>query len=85
MNIAHELLGGLAACLTTLAFLPQVIQVFKTRSARDISLPMYIVFVSGVVLWLVYGLLIGAWPVIIGNVVTLVLAGSVLIMKLRFG
>jgi MtN3 and saliva related transmembrane protein len=80
-----DLLGYLAAFCTTGAFLPQVIQAWKTRDTRAISLPMYLVFVSGVLLWLLYGLQINNWPMTIANVVTLVLAGAVLVMKLRYG
>ncbi len=80
-----DLLGYLAACCTTGAFLPQVIQAWKTRDTRAISLPMYLVFVLGVLLWLIYGLQIGNWPMTIANVVTLGLAGTVLLMKLRYG
>jgi MtN3 and saliva related transmembrane protein len=83
MNV--DLIGSLASTLTTIAFVPQVWRVWKTRSARDLSLPMYLIFTSGVVLWLIYGLLIGAMPIIAGNVVTLLLAGTVVAMKLKFG
>ena len=81
--VVIEGIGDLAASLTTLSFLPQVLRVWRTGQTRDISLAMYVVFVSGVVMWLVYGILIMKWPVIVGNAVTLLLAGSVLIMKLR--
>ena len=83
MNV--DLIGGLASALTTLAFIPQVWRVWKTRSARDLSLPMYLIFTTGVVLWLVYGLALGAWPIIAGNVITLFLASTVVAMKLKFG
>lgn len=79
-----ELLGFVAGACTTAAFLPQVVQVWRTRSAADISLWMYCVFVFGVVLWLAYGLFVAAMPLIVTNVVTLLLAGAVLVMKLRF-
>lgn len=79
-----DLFGYIAAGFTTLSFLPQVIQVWRTRSARDLSLPMYLMFLAGVVCWLTYGLLLGAWPIILANTVTLTLAGSVLVMKLIF-
>ncbi len=75
----------IAGTLTTLAFLPQVMQVVKTKSTEDISLVMYIVFITGVAFWLLYGILLGAWPVIIANIVTFILALIVLVMKLRFG
>jgi MtN3 and saliva related transmembrane protein len=83
MNV--DLIGSVASALTTIAFIPQVWRVWKTRSAHDLSLPMYLIFTSGVVLWLLYGLLLGAMPIIVGNVVTLFLAGTVLAMKLKFG
>jgi MtN3 and saliva related transmembrane protein len=83
MNV--DLIGSLASALTTIAFIPQVWRVWKTRSAHDLSLPMYLIFTSGVVLWLLYGLLLGAMPIIVGNVMTLFLAGTVLAMKLKFG
>ena len=81
----NDSIGIIAGTLTTLAFLPQVLQVLKTRSTQDISLVMYIVFTTGVGFWLLYGILLGAWPVIISNVVTLVLAMIVLVVKLRNG
>jgi len=79
-----ELFGYLAAACTTLAFLPQVIRVWRTRSARDISVAMYVVMVTGVVAWIVYGLRIHSRPLVVANSVTLVLAGSVLVGVLRF-
>jgi len=80
-----DLIGSLASALTTIAFVPQVWRAWKTRSARDLSLSMYSIFTTGVVLWFVYGVMIGAVPIIVGNAVTLVLAGAVLAMKLKFG
>ena len=80
-----DLIGAVAAVLTTVAFVPQVWRVWKTRSARDLSLLMYSIFTCGVALWFVYGLLLGAWPIILCNGLTLLLAGTVLAMKLRFG
>ena len=81
----NNLIGSLAAFLTTLAFVPQAWLTWKSRRAEGVSLGMYTIFTTGVALWLVYGLLLGAWPVIIANVVTLVLAVFILAMKLRFG
>ena len=80
-----DLIGTVAAVLTTIAFVPQVWRIWKTRSARDLSLPMYLIFTVGVALWFVYGLQLGAWPIIACNGITLLLAGTVLAMKLRFG
>lgn len=85
MPPAAELIGYLAASLTTVAFLPQVVRIWRTRSARDVSLPTVVLFTTGVALWLVYGLLLTAWPIIAANVVTLVLALLILALKLRFG
>lgn len=79
------LVGMVAGICTTLAFVPQVLQVYKSRSAKDISLGMYAIFLSGVVLWLIYGVMINAMPIILANAVTLILAGAVLLAKLRFG
>ncbi len=84
MNV-ETLVGMIAGILTTIAFVPQVLQVYRSRSAKDISLGMYAIFVSGVLLWLVYGCMIGAMPVIVANGVTLLLAAAILVGKLRFG
>jgi len=83
--LLNDSIGIIAGSLTTIAFLPQVIHVLKTKSTEDISLGMYVVFTSGVVFWLIYGILLGAWPVIIANVVTFILALIVLVLKLRYG
>jgi MtN3 and saliva related transmembrane protein len=81
---AAEAIGYVAAVLTTLAFVPQAWQTWRTRDAAGISLGKYAMFCTGVALWLVYGLLLGAWPIILANAVTLVLALAILVMKLRF-
>lgn len=80
-----DLIGSLAATLTTTAFVPQVWKIWKTRHTHDISLGMYVAFTCGVALWLSYGILLGSWPIIIANGITVCLAGTVLFMKLRFG
>lgn len=79
-----ELLGYVAACLTTLSFVPQATLIYRTRNASGVSLGMYSVFVVGVALWLAYGLLTRAWPVVAANAVTLALALLIVAMKLRF-
>jgi MtN3 and saliva related transmembrane protein len=78
-----EWLGLIAGFLTTIAFLPQVIKTWKTQSARDISLTMFLLFCSGVLLWLIYGILIDDLPIIVANIATLLLASSILFFKLR--
>lgn len=80
----NDLIGYLAASLTTLSFVPQAWHTFRTRDVSGISLGMYSVFTLGVALWLVYGLLLQAWPVVIANAITLILALAILGMKLHF-
>ncbi len=80
-----ELFGYLAATLTTVSFIPQVLQVWRTKHTKDISLGMYSIFTVGIAVWLVYGILLGSMPIIIANSITIVLAGSVLAMKLKYG
>jgi MtN3 and saliva related transmembrane protein len=77
-------IGYLAAALTTVAFIPQVLHTWRLRSANGISLGMYVTFTIGVVLWLLYGVLLGAWPIIIANTVTLALTTSVLVLAIRY-
>jgi MtN3 and saliva related transmembrane protein len=80
-----ELFGYLAAFLTTISFIPQVIQVWRSKHTKDISLGMYSIFTLGIVVWFIYGILLDSWPIIIANSITIVLAGSVLTMKLKYG
>ena len=80
-----EWIGYAAATLTTASFVPQAWLTFKTRDVSGISLGMYSAFTLGIALWLAYGLRIEAWPVVMANVITLVLAASILVMRLRFG
>jgi MtN3 and saliva related transmembrane protein len=79
-----ELIGHVAGFLTTVAFLPQAIKVWRSKSAHDISVGMYGVFIAGLLCWLVYGWRLQAWPIVIANSLTIVLAGGVLGMKLRY-
>jgi MtN3 and saliva related transmembrane protein len=81
---AIDWMGSIAATLTTTSFIPQVWQVWCTRHTKDISLGMYAIFTCGVAMWLVYGALLGSWPIIIANGLTLFFAGAVLCMKLLF-
>jgi MtN3 and saliva related transmembrane protein len=80
-----EIVGFVAASLTTVSFVPQAWHTFRTRDVSGISLGMYSCFTLGVLLWLVYGLLVEAWPVVVANAITLALAAAILTMKLRFG
>lgn len=79
VNITGSLAGG----LTTIAFIPQVLRTWKTRSAQDISLFMFLLFSCGVLLWLIYGIMLHALPIIVANGITLVLSISILAMKVR--
>jgi MtN3 and saliva related transmembrane protein len=78
-----ETIGFIAALLTTAAFVPQTLHSLRTRNLEGVSLSMYVIFTAGVALWFTYGLLIESWPVIAANAVTLVLAGMILILKIR--
>ncbi|MEI8030729.1 MAG: SemiSWEET transporter [Comamonadaceae bacterium] len=81
---ASEFIGYLAAFLTTASFVPQAWHTFTTRDVSGISLGMYSAFTLGIACWLIYGLLLGAWPIVIANVITLALATTILVMKLRY-
>lgn len=78
-------IGYVAAVLTTISFVPQVWQIWRTKITKGISLRMYILFTTGVGLWLVYGIMITAWPMIAANTITVILAALVLVLKLRHG
>lgn len=82
---AIEWLGTCAALLTTGSFIPQAWLIFRTRQVEGISVGMYSAFTLGVALWLLYGVALGSWPIIMANAVTLTLASAILIMRVRFG
>lgn len=78
------LVGLAAGFLTTIAFVPQVVKIWKTRSAKDVSLPAFATFSLGMAGWLAFGILKQDLPIILWNAVTLVLAIAILVMKVRF-
>lgn len=82
--LSIDLLGTLAGALTTVSFIPQVIKTWRCRSAADISYGMFLLFGAGVALWLAYGIALGAKPIIIANAITLVLALTILALKVHF-
>ena len=84
-DLTRKLIGAAAACCTTFSFVPQALRIVRTRDTKAISLPMYLVFGLGIALWLVYGLLMGSWPIIGSNVVTLMLVGMIVVLKVRYG
>ena len=77
-----QIVGSIAATLTTLAFVPQAYYSFKTRDLSGISLPMYSTFTLGVAFWLIYGLLRRDWPIIIANIITICLSSVILMLKI---
>jgi len=79
-----DFLGLIAGTLTTIAFFPQLLKVWKSKSAKDVSLVMMITFCIGIFLWIAYGVAIGAMPIIVTNAVTLALALLILILKIRY-
>lgn len=83
--MSATVIGLTAAFFTTVAFLPQVIHVWRTRSTKDISLAMFVVFTAGIFLWLIYGLILHDVPLIASNAITFLLSGTILYFKLRHG
>ena len=82
-TIHPDVFGGVAAILTTIAFVPQVMKSWRSGSTRDVSLGMFVIFSTGLSLWLVYGFIIESRPIIIANIVTLSLTGIIITFKLR--
>lgn len=80
-----EAIGSAAAVLTTSAFLPQTIRLLVRKDTAAISLSMYVIFATGVALWLAYGIALGRWPIILANAVTLAFALAIIAAKLRYG
>ena len=83
-NFILKYIGFLAAFCTTFAFIPQAVKVWKTKSTKDISLYMFIIFTVGVFSWLIYGITISDMPIILANSVTLVLSLFILIYKIKY-
>ena len=80
-TVIIEIIGYLALFCTTISFIPQVIELYRRKSAKDISTSMYIIYALGMILWLIYTIWIKAVPLIIGNVISLILAIIILTMK----
>lgn len=79
----HDLVGFAAAFFTTASFVPQAVHSWVTRDLAGVSLWMYALFTIGILLWLIYGIILGAWPIIIANTITLSLASVVLFLKIK--
>ena len=84
MSLAADIVGTGAALCSMTSFMPQIVKIWRERDASSVSLRMYLVTVTGFVLWTIYGVLIGSWPVTASNVVCLVMSGAVLALKWRF-
>lgn len=84
MKVWVEYVGSFAAACTTLCWIPQAVKIIRERQTQGISLITQAVFTVGLALWLVYGLLLANWPLIVSNAVTLILAAVILILKVRF-
>ena len=84
LNLIIEYIGFFAAICTTVAFFPQAVKVWKTKSTKDISLSMFIIFTIGVFAWLAYGIIISNLPLIFANAVTLTLSLFILVYKLKY-
>jgi MtN3 and saliva related transmembrane protein len=83
--VTGDWIGYLAAALTTLSFVPQALQIIRSKDTRGISMPMYLSFTVGVCCWIGYGFVLGSLPMIAANLVTLALAATILALKLRYG
>ncbi|MCX8034118.1 MAG: SemiSWEET transporter [Thermodesulfovibrio sp.] len=79
-----DIIGIIAGIITTSALIPQALKIYKTKSARDISLPMFIFLALGITLWFLYGLLINEIPIIIANFLSLILIFSIIFMKIKY-
>ena len=84
INFNIEVFGYFAAILTTLAFLPQLIKTFKTKKAEDVSLITLIMFLTGVLSWIIYGYKISSTPILVANIITFILNLLILIFKITF-
>jgi MtN3 and saliva related transmembrane protein len=81
----ETLVSGFAATFTTLAFVPQAMHIIRHKETRAISRHMYVIFTIGVAFWLIFGLMIWNWPMIVANAITFALSATILTMKLRYG
>ena len=84
LDFIIKYIGFFAAFCTTIAFLPQAIKVYKSKSTKDISLYMFVIFTIGVFSWLVYGIIISDLPIILANAITLILSLFILVFKLKY-
>ncbi|SMO93010.1 SemiSWEET family sugar transporter [Ruegeria faecimaris] len=81
----EHLIGGAAAVLGTVCWLPQTLKTWRSRETKDLSMPANLLILATLSLWLIYGVMIAAWPLILGNVISILLVSAIVIAKLRFG
>jgi MtN3 and saliva related transmembrane protein len=74
----------MAGTLTTVSFLPQVIKMYRTKNVKDLSIATFSIFSCGVFLWLIYGIVVGEWPIILANGMTLILSFMIIAMKIKY-
>ena len=79
-----DLTGSLAAVLTTIAFLPQLYKTWRTKTADDVSLIMLILFITGLICWIIYGLKINSIPIVVANIITFIFNFSILVLKIKY-
>ncbi len=79
-----NIIGFIAGTLTTIAFFPQAVRIHRTHHTHDLSLPMYVVFLTGVIFWFYYGFMVKSQPIIIANSVTIIVGSYILIMKIKY-
>lgn len=84
MNFNVEIIGLIAATFTTAAFVPQVVKTWKTKSGENLSLSMYLVMLTGVIMWLIYGIQINSLSIILANIVTIILVCVIIFLKFRY-
>lgn len=84
MNINPEIIGSIAGILTTVCYMPQVWHCYKSKQVAGISLGMYVVLTVGIGLWLVYGAMIGSWPMVVANSITLTMILMIMMMRVRY-
>ena len=82
--MSNDHLGFLAATLTTVAFVPQVVKIYRDKSAKSISLKTFYIFTVGIFLWILYGIALSSWPMIISNIITMLLSIAILVLKHKY-
>lgn len=78
------LIGIIAGVLTTISFIPQLVKILRTREAKDVSLYMYVILTTGIVLWLIYGFLIKEFPIILANIISFILCSIIIAAKMKY-